>query len=205
MTELSLKKRGLFAVHDTGAPTDGDDYLTLVMLHGFAFHSGMWLTRSRDDLVSILTALIGSFQKLLPFAKKYNSRIILVNRRGYPETTPFTAQELQEFSDAATPEGEAVLRQVLKDRARDIYELLEVLIKEDHIPQKGGIAVGGWSFGTQFSTALLAYGPSFVSDIDVASYIRSIVNLGALSSQGLLITFANPCQRYSFTLSPLSA
>ncbi|KAH8105126.1 alpha/beta-hydrolase [Cristinia sonorae] len=161
MTELTLKQRGLYAVHDTGAPSESDDYLTLVMLHGLAWHAG-------------------TFRHMLPFAKKYNARVILVNRRDYPESTPFSDEEMKTLRSAVevTPEATETLRGFVKDRALDLYQLLETLIKVDNIPKKGGIALGAWSFGTQFTAALLAYGASFpVGDVDVVSYLKYVVNL----------------------------
>ncbi|THH31270.1 hypothetical protein EUX98_g2928 [Antrodiella citrinella] len=117
---------------------------------------------------------------MLPFAKKHNVRVILANRRDYPEATPFTEAEFNQLTSSlsVTPEGIQNLRDFLRDRAADLYQLLETLIQVDNVPQKGGIVVGGWSFGTQFTTTLLAHAGSIpVGDIDVASYIRYIVNL----------------------------
>jgi len=140
---------------------DNDDYVTVVMLHGFVWHAG-------------------TFKRMIPFAKKYNARLILVNRRDYPGSTPFTEEELNQLAStvSGTPQAIESLRSFVRDRAMDLYQLLETLIKVDNIPQRGGIVVGGWSFGTQFTTALLAHAGSFpVGEINVASYIRHVVNL----------------------------
>lgn len=40
MPELPVVSYGLFAIHDTGAPPGKVEYPTLVMLHGFTWHSG---------------------------------------------------------------------------------------------------------------------------------------------------------------------
>ncbi|KAL5496029.1 hypothetical protein ACEPAH_3122 [Sanghuangporus vaninii] len=69
MSHSILKKYGHFAIRDSGVPNESHDYVTLVLLHGFAWHSGI-------------------FSRLLPLATKFNSRIILVNRRDYPSSDP---------------------------------------------------------------------------------------------------------------------
>ena len=38
--EVTMKSYGGFAIHDSGNPNNGFDYVTLVILHGFAWHSG---------------------------------------------------------------------------------------------------------------------------------------------------------------------
>lgn len=42
MTTFPLVKYGLLSVHDTGAPEGKDEYLTLAILHGYAWQSGMF-------------------------------------------------------------------------------------------------------------------------------------------------------------------
>jgi len=41
MSQLKMKRFGLLGVHDTGAPGENKDYLTLVIIHGFSWHSGV--------------------------------------------------------------------------------------------------------------------------------------------------------------------
>ena len=50
---VSPIKLGLFAAYDSGVPNNKDDYFTLVILHGFAWHSGMSLSYLK---VAILTS-----------------------------------------------------------------------------------------------------------------------------------------------------
>ena len=40
-----------------------------------------------------MTCYLGTFVKLLPLAHAHNTRIILINRRDYPGTTPYTDEE----------------------------------------------------------------------------------------------------------------
>ncbi|KAI0713888.1 hypothetical protein C8Q76DRAFT_732741 [Earliella scabrosa] len=55
----------LGTILDSGAPTGSTDYTTLVLVHGLMWHGA-------------------NFEKLLPYAKQNNARIIAVNRRDYP-------------------------------------------------------------------------------------------------------------------------
>ncbi|KAI1789105.1 hypothetical protein LXA43DRAFT_1155890 [Ganoderma leucocontextum] len=67
---------GIF--HDTGAPEGSADYTTLVILHGYIWHSAI-------------------FTRLIPLTKENNTRLILLNRRGYPGSAPYTEQERAAF------------------------------------------------------------------------------------------------------------
>ncbi|TCD60452.1 hypothetical protein EIP91_010046 [Steccherinum ochraceum] len=164
MPELPVKNYGKFAIHDTGAPAGKDDYITLVLVHGYAWHSGV-------------------FNRLVPFVPKYGLRLVLVNRRDYPSAAPYTEEELDllKAGSAQTPEAAESVREYIKGRGKDLYEFLELFIAQENVPKKsgdtGGIIVGGWSFGTIFITALLANGSSFAQGkVDIPSYLRCILN-----------------------------
>ncbi|KAI0739377.1 hypothetical protein C8Q80DRAFT_1357285 [Daedaleopsis nitida] len=74
-------KPNLHILHDSGPPEGSTDYTTLVLLHGYAWQSGI-------------------FSKLLPLASKHNARLVLVNRRDYPGATPYTDDERAVLRDA---------------------------------------------------------------------------------------------------------
>ncbi|THH32193.1 hypothetical protein EUX98_g1988 [Antrodiella citrinella] len=157
---LELVKYGLFAIHDTGAPPDKDDYPTLILLHGYAWHTGI-------------------FSRMVPFASKHGIRLVLVNRRDYPGATPFNNEQLKLLKDAsfATPEAADALRSHIRNIARDLYDFLGIFIAKERPPKTGGITLAAWSFATVFLTALLAYGSEFPQgDIDITSYLRGVVN-----------------------------
>ncbi|TCD60458.1 hypothetical protein EIP91_010052 [Steccherinum ochraceum] len=164
MTALPLSRYGKFAVHDTGVPTGDGEYITLLLLHGFVWHSGI-------------------FSRMVPFASKYNVRLLLVNRRDYPGALAFTETELKPLKAGAaqTSYGAESMREYLKGRGRDLHEFLELFIEQERIPKpngaRGGIILAGWSMGAMFTTALLAYGSSFpVGKINVATYLRCVLN-----------------------------
>ncbi|TCD61717.1 hypothetical protein EIP91_008026 [Steccherinum ochraceum] len=165
MSDTPSERLGVFAVaHESEAPPT-DDYLTLVMVHGYAWHAGI-------------------FKRLLPFASKHNTRIVLINRRDYPGSEPFTTDDLAKLN---LVEG---LREFMKDRAKEVYVLLMESIKTGRVSPKGGIVLGAWSWGTQFTTALLAHAASLPAEngIDVVSNIRFVVHLGALHTSKKLLS-----------------
>ncbi|KAI0334193.1 hypothetical protein GY45DRAFT_1318644 [Cubamyces sp. BRFM 1775] len=165
----------LHVLEDSGVPTDSADYTTLVIIHGYAWHSG-------------------TFIKLLPLAAKYNTRILLVNRRDYPGSEPYSEAEraslppisLLAGTGTAADEAAALanLKAFMKERARELYDLLVQLVKNEDITaadrknNKGGIVVAGWSFGSSWMTALLANVAAFpVEDIKLSDHIRRVVLL----------------------------
>ncbi|RPD54565.1 hypothetical protein L226DRAFT_470866 [Lentinus tigrinus ALCF2SS1-7] len=162
----------LHIVHDTGAPGSSADYTTLVLLHGWAWHCGI-------------------FSKLIPLAKTYNTRLILVNRRDYPGSTPYTEEERALIAPPphdASAEDIAAAKDngltFMENRAREVYDLLEDLVRREKIPpanrtkdgRAGGIVVAGWSYAAIWMQALLAFVDSFpVHDVDLSTYVRRVV------------------------------
>ncbi|PIL34407.1 hypothetical protein GSI_03182 [Ganoderma sinense ZZ0214-1] len=165
-----MSDTALSIYQDSGPPAGSADYTTLVLVHGFAWHSGI-------------------FAKLIPLAAGQNTRIVLVNRRDYPGATPFSPEDhavLQAAmtSDAATAHAQLV--SFMQDRAREVVDLLARFVQANKIPlaqheeKKGGIVIGGWSFGTAWMSSLLAYRPSVpTGDIDggveLSKYVRRVI------------------------------
>ncbi|EIM81547.1 uncharacterized protein STEHIDRAFT_161731 [Stereum hirsutum FP-91666 SS1] len=164
VNSITKKKVGLFAIQDTGAPGGRSDYKTLVIVHG---------TASPGDI----------FYRLLPFAPHYNTRIILVNRRDYPGSTPLTDSERQLLASALSDTAEAAenIRSYMKDRARELYDFLcEFAISEDipKISGQRGITLVGWSLGATFVTALLAHLETFEGDqLTLRAYLNKFILL----------------------------
>ncbi|KAF7790431.1 hypothetical protein EIP86_001386 [Pleurotus ostreatoroseus] len=115
MTSTSMKSIGHFAFRDTGAPAE-KEYTTLVLLHGFAWHSGV-------------------FARMLPYTGP-NARIILVNRRDYPGSSSISDAERAplDSANASDPEGAQTIGTYMKERAQDFHDFLEALVVEEQIP-----------------------------------------------------------------------
>ena len=190
--ESTGQRLGIF--HDTGAPEGSADYTTLVILHGYVWHSGAYTYSPSPHRLNINISgqhVSAVFTMLLPLAKEHNTRIVLVNRRGYPGSAPYTDEELASFP---APLPENVLQQNLddarekldvwlRDRTFEILHFLEDLVKADAIPpaqperNAGGIVVVGWSFAALMAASILSYGPTFPasSDVDLGKYLRRVV------------------------------
>ncbi|EIW56755.1 uncharacterized protein TRAVEDRAFT_170736 [Trametes versicolor FP-101664 SS1] len=164
----------LHVLQDSGVPGDCTNYTTVVIVHGYAWHGGI-------------------FSKLVPLAESHSVRIILLNRRDYTGSLPYTEAEralltvlspeiMSNAAEAATAKKNAAT--FMQDRARELYDFLVQLVKNSNLPlldrgtNKGGIVLAGWSFGTLWMTALLAYVALFpVDDVRLSDYMRSVTFL----------------------------
>ncbi|KAI0635835.1 alpha/beta-hydrolase [Trametes polyzona] len=165
----------LTILEDSGIPRGSTDYTTVVILHGYSYHSG-------------------TFTKVVPLGRSHNARVILVNRRDYPGSVPYTRDELalldpytqgdpDDDGTTTSPASENV-RDYMKARALEICQFLEGLVRSGDVPLAdrergvGGIVIAGWSMGTGWMTALLAHAPSFSSgDFELADYVLRVVFL----------------------------
>jgi hypothetical protein len=112
---------------------------------------------------------IGIFGPMIQFAAANRVRLILVNRRDYPGSTPLSDAELAELgsSDLET-RAKALAQQGL-----DIGLFLAWLIREENIPpiaidqdgkQQGGIALVAWSLAHTPLAGFLAHADSLPTD-----------------------------------------
>ena len=143
------------------------------------------------DIILSYTLASGVFRKLLPLACTHNARVILLNRRDFPGTEPYTEEELAllppppgEEQAGTFTEGPNV-RAFMQARARELYDLLMHFVVKHKIPpahpekNAGGIVVGGWSFGTAWMTSLLANIASYPArEVDLSKYVRRVVFYG---------------------------
>ncbi|KAJ7907044.1 Alpha/Beta hydrolase protein [Mycena leptocephala] len=120
-----------FFYTDSG-PVDGD-YTTCLFIHGHTFHSA-------------------TFQRMNPFAKPNSLRIICVNRREYPGSSPYSTKDLAIFAGG----NEAERANLLEQQGRDLALFLDGIIDTLSIPKAGGIALIGWSMGTLFLLSLIS-------------------------------------------------
>ncbi|KAJ3553765.1 hypothetical protein NM688_g3444 [Phlebia brevispora] len=127
---------------DSGAPEGSTDYLTLVIIHGFIFHGG-------------------GFAPLLPHAAAHNLRIVALNLRDYPGSTPYTPFELDRLCSEDVKNQEIAFR----EQGLEIATFLKHFIASEHIPpvketvsgKTGGIAVMSWSLGNVWAISMLAH------------------------------------------------
>ncbi|KAH9896515.1 hypothetical protein C8Q73DRAFT_413163 [Cubamyces lactineus] len=158
----------MHAFLDSGVPKNSSQYTTLVMIHGYAWHAAI-------------------FRKLLPFAGTYNARIVLLNRRDYPGSRPYSEDEVALLRPIEGDGGEREtcdnLWAFMRARALELYDWVATSVNDgkicafDPTTGTGGVIVAGWSLGTIWITALLANGDlaTSVNGVDLRNIIRRAV------------------------------
>ena len=121
------------------------------------------------------------FRKLEPLAAQNNARLVLINRRDYPGSDPYTEEEHATLASLqSTPNALDLMQQFMADRARELYDFLTKFIAQEDIPAAagatGGLVVAGWSFGTKWITSFLQQLARFpAGDVELRAYVRRIV------------------------------
>ncbi|KAJ7893943.1 hypothetical protein B0H14DRAFT_3662057, partial [Mycena olivaceomarginata] len=166
-----------FFYTDSGSTVHGQDYTTVVIVHGHSFHSG-------------------TFQKLSLLAESNRLRIVSVNRREYPGSSPYTAQELKVFNEG-TDRDRAVL---LEQQGRDLALFVDGLIVVLPVTPAGGIMLVRLSIGTIFLLSLI--GSIATLPFETRARLCPLVTVVLLQSpslalglpipQGLLIPHTDP-------------
>ncbi|OSD08611.1 hypothetical protein PYCCODRAFT_1448798 [Trametes coccinea BRFM310] len=155
----------LRATHDTGVPQGSSDYTTLVLIHGYRWQPAI-------------------FKRLLPFACKFNTRIVLLARRDYPGASPYTDHEratiTRLYNSPRSPTTEVEMAAILTAHGRDVYDFLVDYVAHERIPPakgcQGGIILVGWSLGATSITALLANLKSYpVGAVSLDTYVRRVI------------------------------
>ncbi|KAJ3739753.1 hypothetical protein DFH05DRAFT_494912 [Lentinula detonsa] len=119
-----------FYYDDSGVPST-PSYTTYVVVHGLSYHGGV-------------------FQRLLPVVNQHSHRMLTVNRREYPDSTPYTQAELDIFARGSDEER----FQLLLNEGKYLNLLLDGLIQSLALPPN--IVIVGWSLGSIFTLSMLA-------------------------------------------------
>ena len=160
MPSVSVNDRGAsWYYEDSGIPNGAAVYTTIVIVHGFAFHSGTYRFSKGEEL-PLLTPFPGSFFRLFEHAAAHGVRIITANVRDYPGSTPYTQDELERFW--STDMG--VFRAATRDKGLELGTFLVNVITSEDVPvtenvdgkESGGVVLVCWSFGNIWSMSLLA-------------------------------------------------
>ncbi|KLO13273.1 hypothetical protein SCHPADRAFT_997491 [Schizopora paradoxa] len=150
----------VFAYDDSGAPVDTVNYTTLVILHGTGFNKNI-------------------FKKLLPLGPKYQIRVVVLNRRGYPGSTPFTDEELRSLDSP----DEHAHEMFFNARAQELAEFLADFAIRERLPKPnancstGGIALMGWSSASSYALCLLSHAPGIAGSTRkrLEPFLRSVI------------------------------
>jgi predicted esterase len=85
-----------------------------------------------------------------------------------------------------TPAASENSDRFMKARAGELHDFLTQLVKSEELPINS-IILAGWSLGTAFVNAFLAYAPSFESlgaSAGLSQYIRRVIAYGASPGLG---------------------
>ena len=143
----------------------------------------------------------------MPLAAQNQLRLVCLNRREYPDSKPFTEEELRQFDSLDERQHD----EFFDDRAQELTEFLADFAEKENLPKacadRGGIAVMGWSAGNLYTLCLLSQA-SAVKDATrerLEPFLRSMVIFGTdnlLTDR--MLSLSKPC-RYAWIHSRTSA
>jgi len=172
-TDMPLATIGKDAVQflydDSGPPIGVTTYPTLILFHGAAFHSPIFLRMSQ-------------------LSANHGMRIVAVNLRDYPGSTPFTTDEL----DALRHGDRDTQASMISDRGHELALFLVWFIQSSEIPPlaiaessmegdgsftSGGLSILGWSWGNSAILSFLSHADSLPMKMQVLleKYLRTYV------------------------------
>ncbi|GJE91644.1 alpha/beta hydrolase [Phanerochaete sordida] len=148
--------------HDSGPPKNCAVYTTVVLVHGFAINGGI-------------------FERMLPHAATYGFRIIAMNSRDYSGSTPYTPDELSDYTSHNLDKQAAAVRRW----AHEIGCFLVHVCSSLRIPraralprgQIGGLIMVAWSLSTMAALAMLGDARSLGEELSsqLALYLRKVI------------------------------
>ncbi|CCM05002.1 uncharacterized protein FIBRA_07201 [Fibroporia radiculosa] len=140
-----------FSYIDSGPPLDSAisaTYVTVFAIHGYLFSAHV-------------------FQNIIRLAPKYGIRIVAINRRDYPGSSPLSPEDNTIQSDGSDDQKSTFLR----TRSIEFGTFISHFVNQHNLPpvsedgKTGGIALLGWSLGIAFVHAIISSLDSFPAEI----------------------------------------
>ncbi len=127
------------------------------------------------------------FQKVLNVARSNGVRFVAIQRRPFPGSTPFTAEELNVVLTGGSSEADRDAQ--IAARGHEIASFVDAFIQKFKLPplsddgKIGGVALLGWSVGGAFPVAAVASSGTLPTDVQarLSSYVRSLIVYGTPS------------------------
>jgi hypothetical protein len=171
---------------DSGSPV-GTAYETIFIVHGIIFTNGMQRVRLLS-YTYILTSGVATFQKVLKLAPTSGLRIVAINRRDYPHSSPFSPAELDTMATGS--DTDKVI--FLSNRGLEIMTFIDEFIQQYELPpisgdgKTGGVALAGWSLGNLVTCAAISSAERLSPDCKfrLAKYLRALVLQGTWYKDG---------------------
>ncbi|KAI0092161.1 hypothetical protein BDY19DRAFT_990897 [Irpex rosettiformis] len=152
---------------DSGIPPESTDYTTLILIHGYVVHARKYISYNiPSDASEKLKRNQAIFRVLFPYAAAHNLRLIAINQREYPGSSPLSEAQLALFHSTDEEDQESVV----VDCSRDLAHFVAWVVKHEHTPapgktasgkKTGGIGMWGWSAGCATLFGMLANLHSF--------------------------------------------
>ncbi|KAI0340788.1 alpha/beta-hydrolase [Trametopsis cervina] len=148
---------------DSGTPLNSKDYHTVFLIHGFIFHSAI-------------------FRPLFAHAAAQNLRLISINVREYPGSTPLSDEELARLVSRHPPEEARALAEQGVEIARFVAEMIKLerfpcpSVGEDG-KKSGGVSILAWSLGNMYLLSMLGNLAMVDNDANdlLEKYVRSVI------------------------------
>ncbi|KIJ45941.1 hypothetical protein M422DRAFT_166044 [Sphaerobolus stellatus SS14] len=153
MPTLAITEDREYFYRDSGAPNESS-YKTLIIVHGHTFHSGI-------------------FERLFPLAKSRALRLICVNRRAYPDTTPYTPEELSIMNNGSEDERVELFQKLGVELALFVASVID----KCQLPKDGEIGFVSWSLGNIFGLCFLSAIDRVPEDIrnTIQKHVKTII------------------------------
>ena len=118
---------------DTGAPQNSESlYTTLIIVHGTGFHGREYSTRTLLHSSTLPNFPLSEiFRRLLPLAAQHNLRLVLINRRDYPHSSPYTEEDL----DKVRVNNIDTHTEFSKARGTEFAQFIKVFVERENLPR----------------------------------------------------------------------
>ncbi|KAK0471021.1 hypothetical protein IW261DRAFT_1514100 [Armillaria novae-zelandiae] len=166
---------------DSGAPPHASSYTTIFAVHGMIYTNQ-------------------TFQKVLNVAPSQGVRFVAIQRRPFPGSTPFTAEELNVILTGGSSEAERDAQ--MAARGHEMASFVDTFIQKFKLPplsddgKTGGVALLGWSEGGAFPIAAIASSDTLPAHVQarLSSYVRSLI---VYESAPPVLGFPTPTQNWA--------
>ncbi|KAL0580248.1 hypothetical protein V5O48_001753 [Marasmius crinis-equi] len=181
---------------DSGAPEGLPDYTTIFIVHGMIFTNGKPLQISTRIQVTDLSRE-GIFEKMLIAAPQKGVRVVAIQRRHFPGSTPFSPEELSTTLSGGT-EAERVTYS--EARGHELALFIAEFISKFNLPPasgaKGGSVLLGWSVGGILPVLAIRHSKTLPNDVKerLGAHIRSLI---VYESAPLCFGLPMPTQNWS--------
>ena len=163
------------------------------------------LSHLQAELICFCISFPEIFRRLVPLAPEHNLRLVLINRRDYPGSSPYTEADLEKIAGNDSEMKDEFVRA----RALEFATFIKTFVEKEIIPKvssdwkRGGITLMAWSSGNAYTLPLLSYADAIPEATRqfLEPYLRSLIVLGELrwrknQSQAFTNSFGEDAPRW---------